>query len=263
MAEEKEDSVLFSLRELKRVSAEPSKPKAAPAGQPQKASVSVKAHEPDEPEAGALVTQALSNLKQRVDEERRRVEEARRRAEEERRLTEELGRLEEEQKAALTAQEKAEAQRREAEARLAKLRGQAARGASVALGEEEPPRPRGVLLRPPALMATVVLVVALVGLAAYGLLRKPQAPAGRGHPLAKGPVRAVVAPPADFGPEIAWLDVGDLAAAPAAVADDPDEDQDRPRRRRPRRRRRASESEPAKSKPKVDLPSKPAKGFIY
>jgi hypothetical protein len=252
-----EDSVLFSLRELKNIA--PGAPQPAPkiekAEAPRAEARSLKAHEPDEPEAEALVTQALSSLRERVDAERRELELKRKRAEEERRLLDELRRLEEEHRKAEALRSKTQEERVRMEGRVARLR----EGSAVVPDEEA--RPRGVLLRPGALAALIGGFVIIVGaLGAYAFLREPEV-----RVVTRDAPAATVSVPAgalDFGPEISWLDVGDVAAPAVAVA----EEEERPvRRRRVRRRQRpapaAATTQPKKDKPRVVI-EKP-KGFVY
>jgi hypothetical protein len=271
---EKEDSVVFSLRELKNIASEPKKAEKpaelAASAEPRR---SRKAHEPDEKESDAQVTQALSSLRERVTEERHRVEEAKRRAEEERRLKEELRALEEEHKKAEAARAHAERDRQHQAEQVTKLQRDVARRSGqtgeFALEDDAAPRPRRIELKPSTLVVGLVVVVgALIAMAAYAFLRAPEVRVvTKADPRAVARGGAAAIPPGalDFGTEISWLDVGDVAG-PAVAADD--DEKSPPKRKKKGRRRRASAaaSEEAKSdapkKPKFVPPTK-GSGFIY
>jgi hypothetical protein len=269
---EKEDSVVFSLRELKNIASEPRKAErpaepTLPSAEPRR---SRKAHEPDEKESEALVTQALTSLRERVAEERRRVEEAKRRAEEERRLKEELRVLEEEHRKAEALRAHAERERLNQAERVSRLKREAAQRAGqtgeFALGPEATPRPRGIVLRPATLaVALVVFFGALLAMGAYAFLRAPEVRVvTRLDPGTAAPGGAATPPPGslDFGSEISWLDVGDVAG-PAASSEN---DRSPPRKKKKARPRRAAASDETKpeapKKPKFVPPTR-GTGFVY
>jgi hypothetical protein len=272
MAEEsakKEDSVLFSLKELKRIGAEagakPAEKPAERAAEPKLRTdgprVSHKASDPDEKESETLVGQALTSLRERVDEEKRRIEEAKKQAEEQRRLTDQLRRMEEDMKRAEAARARAEHDRKEVSGRVSDLQGEAAKYAPAPVYEEPPP-PRGVFLKPATLaIAITIAVVAVGGMAAFAFLKKPKIQYVNQFTPTKAAAETpgIPASALDFGTEIGWLDQGDVAAPPPAM------EEERPKRKRGRRRRGRTQetaAAPVEKKPKLQLPQRPT-GFVY
>jgi hypothetical protein len=281
-----EDSVLFSLKELKRVGAEaraPAPSEAAPqAAQPalpaqQAARGSVKAYDPDDEDARGVLSASLTSLRDRVENDRKRAEEIQRMQEEEQRLLSEQAELARTLEAKTAEHARVSAERAAAMERITKARAEGRRIEQVDLArvgivaEPDVPRPKGIHLSPvAAVVAGVVIVGALGGLAYLAFGRPPVVRtitvAGVKKVVGTASVPAIAQ---DFGTEIGWLAVGDVAA-PTKVAAADDEEEESPRRARRVRRRRAAPaasseegSEPA-PKRRIVLPPKPTgNGFVY
>lgn len=236
---DKEDSVLFSLKELKRISPEAREPAPAPP-----------AAAPVQPKRVAAVSDAeaerelasLQRLRADVEGSRAEVERLRQRITSEKQRTGDLA-------------------RREASLQDARAKGVVPADlvpapTPLSVPEPSPERQRSVVFRPVALAAMIVLAVGTVAaLAGFAFLRRAEVrTVVRPVTVASAGVRALTE--GSFDSEIDWLDQGDVAA-PRPVA--------KPRRRRRRRRRyrRRRRKSTAKKQPKIVLPKKPTSGFVY
>lgn len=283
--DENEDSVLFSLSELKRVNSEQggrargaadqaSATREAAAAQREPAR-SMKAHDPDEDGAAALLSASLSTLRQRVDDDRRRAEVARLGAEEEKRLIAESEQLEAALQREVHQQERLSTERQAGAERVAKLRAESKRIEEADLERAgvvaASVLPRGLVVKPAVLALLVLLFLGgLGGMAAYTFTRPPMVKVvtKEGVAVQTAGQAGVPALAQDFGQEIGWLAVNDVAAPPPVAAAEPEEE-DKPKRRRGGGRRKKAESSSAPStepagKKRVLLPPKPTGGgFVY